>query len=98
MAPQGMEREIGCRSVGVGMGEPAGHLPWPPGGLADRRFSRSLDCIMKGFEALPGDRGLESVRNDGPSHQTLAGIGHPDKGVSPHPCRPFAMRIGLVRV
>src|SRR5271165_4206244 len=54
--PEGVKREIGCRPVGIDMGEPTGHLPRPPSGLADRGFGRGLDRIVKSFEALPGDR------------------------------------------
>ena len=68
MAAQGVEGEVGRRSVGVDMGEAARHLPPQPGGLPDRRFGRSLDGIVKGFEALPGNRGLECIGDNRPPH------------------------------
>src|SRR5438876_5459883 len=96
MPPESVECEIGCRSIGIDVGEPAGDLSWSARGFADCRFGRGFDLVVKGFETFPGDRGLELVGDDRPPDQVFTGIGHADEGVSPQTGGALAMRIGLV--
>src|ERR1700746_739110 len=77
------------------MGEPAGYLTRAPGRLANCRCGGGLDRVMKSFEALPSDRGLEGIRDDAPADQPFPGIGHPYEGVSPDFRRPLAMPVGF---
>lgn len=59
-----VEGEVGRRPVRVDVGEATGDFTLHPGRLQNCAFGCRLDLIVKGFEPIPGDGGLERIVDD----------------------------------
>ena len=88
-----VERKIGCGPVRVDMGEAASDLALHAGRFQDGTLGRGFDTVMKAFEPVPSDGGLERIVDEARRRQKFARIRHTDKSVAPDPCRALAMRV-----
>src|SRR5215469_11431373 len=86
-----MKGEIRCRSVGVDVSDAAGDQSRTASDIPDRRLRHRLNRVMQALEAIPGDRALEGIADDGARHHALAAVGHADKGIAPTSSGAFAM-------
>ena len=89
-APGGAEhRVVGRRAVGVDVREAARQarraraVRRRPAGLGDRRRGGLHHAGVELAEALPGDRGLEGVREDAEGDERVAQVGGGEEGVAP---------------
>src|SRR5690348_15964192 len=83
VATAGVEGEIGCGSVRIDVREAAGDLALLTRRVHNRTLGGRLDLVVKAFESLPGDGGLERIVDEARGRQEFARIGHSDERVAP---------------
>src|SRR5258705_13288115 len=86
------EGEIRRRAVGINVSESASHPRAIAGDFADDSMNFVLDVGVEIGEALPGDRGFESVREHASRGQVLSQVTGSEERVAPGAGRALAMR------
>src|SRR5258708_23887756 len=88
-----VEGKIGCRPVRVDVGEAASDFTLHAGRFQNGALGCRFDLIVKVFELIPGDGGLERIVDEARGCQKFARIGHANEPAAPDPRRALQMRV-----